>query len=90
MRTKRTPAYAIGGVSAAIAAIVITASTAGLGPASSEGAREQPATAPALMPGASTALVTVYEDDGGGYERDWDDDDDDRHEGHEHEDDDDD
>lgn len=62
MPRKPVLAYAIGGTAAAVAAIVITASTVGLTPSTSEGARNDAATAPAVLPADGTVL-TSYEDD---------------------------
>lgn len=62
MPRKPVLAYAIGGTAAAVAAIVITASTVGLTPSNSEGARNDAATAPAVLPADGTVL-TSYEDD---------------------------
>ncbi len=63
MPRKPILAYAAGGTAAAIAAIVITASTVGLTPSTSGGARDT-AAAPAFAPGvAAQAVVTAYEGD---------------------------
>ncbi|MGE0227815.1 MAG: hypothetical protein AB7I38_11250 [Dehalococcoidia bacterium] len=63
-------AYAIGGTAAAIAAIVITASTVGLTPSTSEGSSDQ-AGAPAVLPAEnSPAFCEGYEDDEGEDEED--------------------
>ena len=64
MPRKPILAYAAGGTAAAIAAIVITASTVGLTPSTSGGSRDT-AEAPAFAPGvAAQSVVTASESDG--------------------------
>lgn len=70
MPRKPVLAYAVGGAAAAVAAVVITASTVGLTPSNSEGARGDTATAPAVLPAGGGTVLTSYADDEG-YEHEY-------------------
>lgn len=63
MPRKPVLAYAIGGTAAAVAAIVITASTVGLTPSRSEGAPSDPASASVVVPAGTNGVLTSYEGD---------------------------
>ncbi|MFN8584726.1 MAG: hypothetical protein U0446_05345 [Dehalococcoidia bacterium] len=68
MPRKPVLAYAIGGTAAAVAAIVITASTVGLHPTSSEGAPNESTSTAAVAAAGANAVLTSYQDgDHGAY-----------------------
>lgn len=76
MPRKPVLAYAIGGTAAAVAAIVITASTVGLTASNSDAARGGPVAAEVVLPDGTTGALTAWEDNSA-YR---DDEDDDEHE----------